>query len=440
MVVVLVASIVVGASTACSKRWGMVIAALTGLPIPGAIVTLADHTGAVFTTTTNADGNYLIENLPIDFYAITVSVAGFVPQTRKATDDQIAAQWQLAGDPAPGNDVDGDGMSAATEQAFGTNPTLGDSDSDGIPDRLESLVSAPLGLPGLRSDPRRRDIFIEIDRDSVPRGTGSPLVTQSAIDQMLPVYQNGPLANPDGSIGITPHIDNGQLGGGTAVNVPAGWGCGTFGGYDGIDQLAPERRNVFFHVTSTDLSTCGLYGIAYGTRRVAVDVGQPQLATLQDMVAAGTILHELGHTKGLSHGGNDGLQCKPNYPSVMSYNPVPVILNGGLDYSRGLQLPVDEAAIDETQPLYSYPQYDWNHNGIIDTVTYPKDVDNFSWLEPAVEALMTQVFSPARCPVNGISPTPLTDFDDWGRIDQNLGQVVGRPMAVAASAPAVIGP
>src|SRR5262245_17218364 len=35
---------------------------------------------------------------------------------------------------------------------------------------------------------------------------------------------------------------------------------------------------------------------------------------------AGTVMHELGHNLGLRHGGGDGLNCKPNYLSIMSYS------------------------------------------------------------------------------------------------------------------------
>ena len=34
---------------------------------------------------------------------------------------------------------------------------------------------------------------------------------------------------------------------------------------------------------------------------------------------AGTVMHELGHNLGLDHGGADGINCKPNYLSVMNY-------------------------------------------------------------------------------------------------------------------------
>jgi hypothetical protein len=52
---------------------------------------------------------------------------------------------------------------------------------------------------------------------------------------------------------------------------------------------------------------------------------------------AGTFMHEFGHLLGFGHGGLDGVNCKPNYRSVMNYtrqfsgSPIP---NRRLDYSR----------------------------------------------------------------------------------------------------------
>ena len=89
----------------------------------------------------------------------------------------------------------------------------------------------------------------------------------------------------------------------------------------------------------------------------------------------GTFLHELGHTLGLRHGGGDNINCKPNYPSVMSYTSqfsTPISPTGvrPLDFSRGqFGVPVilpdgtgmiglDKAALDEgfgIGPAYTGP-------------------------------------------------------------------------------------
>jgi uncharacterized repeat protein (TIGR01451 family) len=52
---------------------------------------------------------------------------------------------------------------------------------------------------------------------------------------------------------------------------------------------------------------------------------------------SGAIMHELGHNLNLQHGGNDGINCKPNYVSVMNYdNQFGIQQNTGgsiIDYS-----------------------------------------------------------------------------------------------------------
>jgi len=68
------------------------------------------------------------------------------------------------------------------------------------------------------------------------------------------------------------------------------------------------------------------------------------------------MMHELGHNLGLRHGGGDNLNCKPNYPSVMSYsrqfssplNPRP------LDYSRVLLPMLDETALAEASGVGAF--------------------------------------------------------------------------------------
>jgi hypothetical protein len=61
---------------------------------------------------------------------------------------------------------------------------------------------------------------------------------------------------------------------------------------------------------------------------------------------AGTLMHELGHTLGLRHGGFDNINCKPNYLSIMSYTRQfkLTISDRPLDYSRQEFDPLDEAA------------------------------------------------------------------------------------------------
>src|SRR5918994_723565 len=101
---------------------------------------------------------------------------------------------------------------------------------------------------------------------------------------------------------------------------------------------------------------------------------------------AGTIMHELGHNLGLGHGGSDGINCKPNYLSIMSYlRQMPVKLPPAfykLDYSRIELNPLNESSLDETKGVnpripmdipdvliignnFNFVKYpiDWNYNG-----------------------------------------------------------------------------
>lgn len=72
---------------------------------------------------------------------------------------------------------------------------------------------------------------------------------------------------------------------------------------------------------------------------------------------AGTLMHELGHTFGLLHGGNDRVSCKPNYPSVMNYLYQDTFLSGGrsLLYSYGAVGEFDEGnAVESSSAFYTF--------------------------------------------------------------------------------------
>ncbi|HYR29408.1 MAG TPA: Ig-like domain-containing protein, partial [Thermoanaerobaculia bacterium] len=296
-----------------------------------------------------------------------------------------------------------------------------DKDGDGLLDTWETSGidfdgdgTVDLTLPGATAD--HKDIFVELDYMALT-GTGNhthhPQRTPSgavlAVDPIQSVtnaFAAAPVSNPDGTTGIRLHIVVGEE---IAEQNPLVWGAaGT--GFDAIKRGAPAGPCTGHFGTPTERGSPNCANIlrakkyAYryaisahslaGTRASGVaELGgndfavtlrtgptQSHEATAQafssaygtpfadewsDMMA-GTIMHELGHTLSLDHGGGLGIPvtereigCKPNYISVMSYSrqfnnggifpgtPSPVRLGRVLDYSRSA-LPV----LQELNALY----------------------------------------------------------------------------------------
>ncbi|WNG61726.1 DUF11 domain-containing protein [Archangium gephyra] len=135
-------------------------------------------------------------------------------------------------------------------------------------------------------------------------------------------------------------------------------------------------------------------------------------------LAAGTYMHELGHTLGLRHGGSDDTNCKPNYVSVMNYffQARDVHASRKLNYSESVLESIDENNLVETSVI-SFPldtiywafegnqvrgsrvslgDVDWNLQNGIETMPYALDI---TWL------------APKQC--EDKEKTVLTGYEDW---------------------------
>lgn len=311
----------------------------------------------------------------------------------------------------PTNCVTGDG-GEAVKVCFdiSVDSASGDADGDFLLDGWERNGynadgdgTVDVNLPVMGADPRRRDLFLEVDCLADAVHSHCPL--QGAMQQVVQSFADAPVANADGTSGIQLHVDIGGFytqAAGTDTKVlragsPTGGVTGTFGNYGAGGEQIPEAGNqivdwdgatgspatnfftlkgarfnaardytfryaLFVHQTNARGATndCtsgwakGIPGVnflvslggtgANGTACWGTDATGNSVGTQAQQ--AGTMMHEFGHTLGLQHGGGDGLNNKPNYLSVMNYSfqscgvtAAAPTLPGGCDYSR-INLPV----------------------------------------------------------------------------------------------------
>jgi len=202
-----------------------------------------------------------------------------------------------------------------------------DSDGDGLPDEWERHGYTEGGvfvdLPGLGADPMHKDLFVWMDY-MVRAGGTSLAPSQAVIDNIKAVFANAPVDNPDGTTGITihpllqfqvPFADT--LG--SAANENQVWID-----FDALKALhfpaayAKSFRYMIWANSYDESSSSGLARDIPATNfLVTLGLWSNQGGT--DWEKLGTFVHELGHCLGLTHGGADHDNYKPNYLSVMNY-------------------------------------------------------------------------------------------------------------------------
>ncbi len=285
-----------------------------------------------------------------------------------------------------------------------------DTDADGLTDDVELRLG---------SSPTHKDIFVYINymiwngKNLRPRG--------NFVSIAKAVFSTAPVNNPDGTTGITLHIQIGP-----PIRTTGSDGViFTWEQFDAIKgryfpaSLRSTHHYSLFAGALGDISTGEVTSISGLSRNGAafrqgasdsiVSLGDPGWFNYPNpanfkWTQAGTFLHELGHNLGLMHGGNDHVSNKPNHLSVMSYayqtEGIPIdVPNDGLyylyDYARFAGPNLNENNLNEnigmgsrlffdgvyygarwwfTPDFESFlevfdatSRVDWNNNGVLQT-------------------------------------------------------------------------
>jgi uncharacterized protein (TIGR03437 family) len=355
-----------------------------------------------------------------------------------------------------------------------------DADGDGLCDDweingLNVIVNGTpvfINLPAMGADPNHKDIFVQADYMVSSNAFCLPLIgcifghthklQAAALALVTQAFANAPVNNPDGTTGITLHVDCGSdcimnpktnLTWGAlsqAISIPeqTKLGAAPGGVYDWttFDTLKtpnfiPTGRQQVFHYVVFGHDLGGLDGTSGISRGIGasdflVTLGSWNNQVGTTMQQAGTFMHELGHNLNLQHGGTDGVNYKPDYLSIMNYlfQMPGLVVNGAqgtLDYSRFALPGLNENALNENVGL----------NGGAAAATYGT---SFFCQGAAASTLVLNGNSPIdwNCNGNATEPsvvtdinqdgtkTTLTTFNDWPNLVYNGGGVGGLGLAL----------
>ena len=219
-----------------------------------------------------------------------------------------------------------------------------DADGDGIPDSAEVSggTYAGLDLYSLGARTSQKDIFIEVDA----MDSADPAINLSAVSLQKVV-------DSFSAKGISVHFDAGTRFSSSfsTANFNLGQGNSTVA-YEicvGLNQttcssntstrrsiydwkseyMDLRRRNIFHYMLMANSLNANGVGSGGGIAELPgndIIITQARLPsqTIQQTnfiinIVASTIMHELGHNLGLRHGGDENLNDKPNYWSIMNY-------------------------------------------------------------------------------------------------------------------------
>ncbi len=316
-------------------------------------------------------------------------------------------------------DTDGDGLGDSLERQLKTCPdrvsiidgfecwkikAAQDTDGDGLSDAWEVLgkrdqVPHQL-LPHWGSNPRHKDIFVEVDYRLKPgepepvrlspetareiRGfwddTNQPLSpTTAALHASL-------LRNPDRLPGVSVHLDTGVV---PAFDAPPDDHT-LYGNWGGSSHLPADTHYATAWRTAMSPARRGVFQWGLGAQDPGGQTSGSRFSFTADVKSGLMFAHEMGHTLRIDHYGHasaGALNCKPNYTSVMNYS----YTGAGVGFSDGSGPPaMNNVSLLEFNHLLNVPNrdryadlYEQVFKYYVDRTTWSVDFDRDGEIAPA---------------------------------------------------------
>jgi hypothetical protein len=418
--------------------------------------------------TTGGADDQSIPKFNVNSLPATISVEG-----PNSTSDTATIQ-SAAGNPAFSN--------RRSDNTWQACPS-GDTDLDGLCNSWEKGTTLEIDYPaGTKNyiyncnpecSPNHKDIFIEVDYMTSHRPN------QEAVDQVVAAFANAPAINPDGTSGITLHVQVDDLIAHMSDTPFPGLNLAGKQGFDQIktisfgtsnDRGAPgtsdatwwsttgwkQKKQAFHYVLFVHQQRSA--STSSGIAEVNGNDAMISLGPFDGMIGnpdqqAGTLMHELGHNLNLNHGGGplDTVNCKPNHLSIMSFSRQfsDLVSDRSLDFSHQKldPTPLSESALDETSGIQRYDHnpservvYGPNLPATLPTTGGPINWDNTGNADnPTATANINNIGT--FC-ISSSGSESYEGYNDWANINLNSrgdGNFAdGRPAGGIPSAGAII--